>query len=131
MSNILAATIEVQQEEIAELREQLAAARLKTDEACKAVQMQFKRNGQLEQRLAAVTDLVPEAELMERVAKYADIAQAHYLQGATSAATHHSHFKQKVADEETLDALADRIRAWRGDGDGREERGGENDGVDL
>ena len=88
MSNILAATIEVQQEEIAELRQQLGT----------------------------VTDLVPEAELMERAAKYADIAQAHYLQGATSAATHHSHFKQKVADEETLDALAAAIRAWRGDG---------------
>jgi len=76
----------------------------------------------LRQQLATVTALVPEAELMERAAKYADIAQAHYLQGATSAATHHSHFKQKVADEETLDALAACIRAWRGDGD--EEEGG-------
>ena len=82
----------------------------------------------LEQQLATVTALVPEAELMERAAKYADIAQAHYLQGSTGGAIHHSHFKQKVADEETLDALADRIRARHGCGDGREERGGESDG---
>jgi len=58
MSNILAATIEVQQEEIAELREQLAAARLKTDEACKTVQAAFKRNGRLEQQLTAAEALL-------------------------------------------------------------------------
>ena len=81
-----------------------------------------QERARLRGRLATVAALVPSAELMERAAKYADIAQAHYLQGATSAATHHSHFQEKVADEETLDALATAIRAWRGDGD--EEEGG-------
>ena len=89
----------------------------------------MRERADLRKQLATATALVPEAELMERAAKYADIAQAHYLQGSTGGAIHHSHFKQKVADEETLDALATAIRARRGDGDGdgREEREGESD----
>ena len=112
MSNILAATIEVQQEEIAELREQLAAARLKTDEACKTVQVQFKRNGQLERRLAAVAALVPEAGLLERAAVY---ATAHSLASPGNIGR-----SQAPEDASQLRNLAYTIRAWRGDGDGGE-----------
>ena len=125
MSNILAATIEVQQEEIAELREQLAAARLKTDEACKTVQVQFKRNGQLEQRLAAVAALVPETDWLEMVA----VAQDYFKPGC------HKYCPMADGDGNCslqcdsiviwATVLADRIRAWRGDGG--EERGGESD----
>ena len=121
MSNILAATIEVQQEEIAELREQLAAARLKTDEACKAVQAAFKRNGRLEQRLAAVTDLVPEADWLEQAA----VMAWHHCE---SCPVENDGCRGRKREDWTckmlqaqLRNLAARIHAWRGDGRGEGE----------
>jgi len=87
--------------EAAELRERLAEAQLKTDEARKAVRAQFKRSGRLEQQLATVTALVPEARLLQRVAGYANI---HTIASQSRVAPR---------DEVQLLELAADIRAWR------------------
>ena len=126
MSNILAATIEVQQEEIADLRERLveveraAEVRLARIEVLRGAleivgveaqalkpEVQQVRVGVLDlmrerdalrQQLDTVTALVPEAEWLVMIAE----------NGVDSTVAH-----------ELFD-LADAIRAWRGDGEGSE-----------
>ena len=70
----------------------------------------------LEQQLADVSALVPEVELLRRSADYAL---------CTAAARHQpiAPGVQEDVDHKTLIMLAAAIRAWRGDGDGGEERG--------
>ena len=108
--------------EAAELRKRLVAAQLKTDEACKAVRAQFKRNGELEQQLAVVASLVPEAEWLEQAA----VMAWHHCE---SCPVENDGCRGRKREDWTckmlqaqLRNLADRIRAWRGD----EER--ESDG---
>jgi len=74
----------------------------------------------LEQQLATVTALVPSAGLLERLACVTEGVRA--IPGFAE------FVPQTLADGHMARDLAARIRAWRGDGDGGEEQGGEGDG---
>ena len=76
----------------------------------------------LREELDTVTDLVPSAGLLERLACA--------IEGSLAIPGIAELVPQIRADGRMAGSLAARIRAWRGDGDGdgREEREGENDG---
>jgi len=159
---------EAAEAEAAELREtltitggKLAAARLKTDEACKAVQATFKRNSrleqqlttqaaeasaacqewdarcqELEQRLAVVQEAINErdAELVLLrnaldtlpLYEYGD-AQREGCDAKGAWDCFREALEEHVTAVRSAPAVYDAIRAWRDDGEGREERGGESD----
>jgi len=123
---------EAAEAEAAELRERLAAAEANAAELrtilvrdysviTRAGDICDKVEHALEvacERVGTAKALVPDTELMERAARYASIAQDDYLVNSTGGSRNSPYLKQVANDEETLDALADAIRAWRGDGDG-------------
>ena len=155
MSEILAATIEVQQEEIADLRERLveveraAEVRLARIEvlrgALEAVgadaqalkpEVQqvrddvldlMRERDDLRQQLATVTALVPEVDWLEMIALFDEPLGPTDCKGCPFDCNCDLQCERvcKQAGD-----LAARIRAWRGDGDGdgREEQEGESDG---
>ena len=84
----------------------------------------MRERDDLRQQLATVTDLVPEAELLNLV-ETALTEWAAYLENCEDD-EHEIRVYRAYAND--VRALAARIRAWRGDGDGGEKRGGESDG---
>ena len=89
-------------------------------EASSACQQWDAKCRELERRLALVTALVPGAGLLERLACVTEGVRA--IPGFAE------FVPQTLTDGHMARDLAARIRAWRGDGDGGEEQGGEGDG---
>jgi len=98
-------------------------------EASSACQQWDAKCRELERRLALVTALVPEAAMLQRMADDADhMGDKYAIEASLGIPGAAENERLSRIDDETARALADRIRAWRGDGDGGEEQEGESDG---
>jgi len=105
--------LEAAEAEAAELRKRLAALEFAYGSLRASANI-------LEQQLADVTALVPEAEWLEMVAMLLEGVEVTFCDQCPFEVK--GPCKLQCTDTEKPRALADRIRAWRGDGDGGEGR---------